>query len=123
MQVSVRRVVSTATRPLGQRLGSQVSAAAQQCGQMVRTSPNLETLLSQCAEQDVRQVILDLNVAGVQADVALPKLRDACPPGTTFTAFAPHVHTAKIESAREAGFDRVLTRGQFHASMHEIFAE
>ena len=58
-------------------------------------------------------MILDLNVASVQADTALPKLREACPSGTTFMAVAPHVHTAKIESAKKAGFDRVLTRGQF----------
>ena len=104
-------------------LGSQVSAAAQQCGQTVITAPNLEALLSQCTKQDVRQVILDLNVASLQADVALPQLKEACPTGTIFMVVAPHVHTAKIESAQKAGFDRVLTRGQFHASMQEILAD
>ncbi len=104
-------------------LGSQVSAVAQQNGQSVRTSPNLESLLSHCADDDVRQVILDLNVANLQADTALPQLRDACPPETILMAIAPHVHTAKIESARNAGFDRVLTRGQFHSSMQEILAK
>lgn len=103
-------------------LGSQVSAAAQQVGQTVRTSPNVDALLSHCADEDVRQVILDMNVANVQPDTTLAKLRDACPPDTTFIAIAPHVHTAKIESAKKAGFDRVLTRGQFHGSMQELFA-
>jgi DNA-binding response OmpR family regulator len=104
-------------------LGSQVSAAAQQKGHTVRTSSNLEGLLGHCADTEVRQVILDMNVANVQPDTALAKLREACPSDTTFTAIAPHVHTAKLESAKQAGFDRVLTRGQFHGSMQEWLAE
>ena len=104
-------------------LGSQVSAAAQQTGQTVRTSPNLEGLLHHCEDTDVRQVILDMNVANVQPDTALARLRAACSTDTTFTAIAPHVHTAKIESAKQAGFDRVLTRGQFHGSMQDLLAE
>jgi DNA-binding NarL/FixJ family response regulator len=104
-------------------LGSQLAAAAQQSGQTVRTAANLDSLLSLCAEADVRQVVLDLNVSNVNPATALPKLRDACPSQATFLAIAPHVHTAKIEAAKQAGFDRVLTRGQFHGSMMELFVE
>lgn len=102
-------------------LGSQVSAAAQQLGQTVRTAANLDSLLSLCDDEEVRHVVLDLNLASIQAGTALSKLRAACSDDTTFLAIAPHVHTAKIESAKQAGFDRVLTRGQFHASMKELF--
>lgn len=32
-------------------------------------------------------------------------------------AFGPHVHTAKLDEAREAGFARVMSRGQFVSRM------
>ena len=38
-------------------------------------------------------------------------------------AFGPHVHTAKLELARQTGFGRVLSRGQFVSRMREEIAE
>lgn len=38
-------------------------------------------------------------------------------------AFGPHVHTAKLEQARQAGFARVMSRGQFVAKMAELFSD
>lgn len=32
-------------------------------------------------------------------------------------AFGPHVHTAKLDQAREAGFAKVMSRGQFVSRM------
>jgi len=34
-------------------------------------------------------------------------------------AFGPHVHTAKLDAARQAGFGRVLSRGQFVSRLLE----
>ncbi len=38
-------------------------------------------------------------------------------------AFGPHVHTAKLELARRAGFASVVSRGQFVAKIHEEIAK
>jgi hypothetical protein len=38
-------------------------------------------------------------------------------------AFGPHVHTAKLELARQTGFGRVLSRGQFVSRMREEIAD
>ena len=37
-------------------------------------------------------------------------------------AFGPHVHTAKLEQARQAGFAKVMSRGQFVSKMTELFS-
>ena len=36
-------------------------------------------------------------------------------------AFGPHVHTAKLEQARLAGFPRVMSRGQFVSKLAQLF--
>lgn len=37
-------------------------------------------------------------------------------------AFGPHVHTGKLDQARQAGFGKVMSRGQFVAKMSELLA-
>lgn len=36
-------------------------------------------------------------------------------------AFGPHVHTAKLEAARDAGIGRVMSRGQFVSGLATHF--
>jgi len=36
-------------------------------------------------------------------------------------AFGPHVHTAKLDQARLAGFPRVMSRGQFVSRLAQLF--
>lgn len=36
-------------------------------------------------------------------------------------AFGPHVHTARLELAKQAGFGKVMSRGQFVAKMQHEF--
>ena len=43
-------------------------------------------------------------------------------PDARIIAIAPHVHVSKIETARAAGCDAVLTNGQFHGQMTEVLA-
>jgi hypothetical protein len=50
----------------------------------------------------------------------LQPLRQVCPTTTTLLAFGPHVHKAKLDAAREAGFDVVLSRGEFHAKVDQL---
>jgi hypothetical protein len=38
-------------------------------------------------------------------------------------AFGPHVHTAKLEQAKLAGFPRVMSRGQFVSRITQLFGE
>jgi hypothetical protein len=38
-------------------------------------------------------------------------------------AFGPHVHTARLEQAKLAGFPRVMSRGQFVSKMTQLFMD
>lgn len=67
-------------------------------------------------------VILDLSaVSGNLAD-ELRTLRNLCPVATKLLAFGPHVHKANLDAARAAGFDVVLSRGEFHARVDQLLA-
>jgi hypothetical protein len=67
-------------------------------------------------------VILDLRaVSGNLAD-ELPRLRNLCPATTKLLAFGPHVHRSNLDAARAAGFDLVLSRGEFHARVDQLLA-
>lgn len=54
---------------------------------------------------------VDLNLGGVD----LQTVRDEFPTGgnVRLTAFGPHVHRQRLDAAHAAGFDEVLSRGQF----------
>jgi CheY-like chemotaxis protein len=101
---------------------SQVQSAADQIGvtlNVVRSAAELPRYLD---AGDVRLVILDLTTADCGPGQLLPPLRrlPECP---HVVAYAPHVMKARLQAARDAGCDQVLTRGQFHARMGEVLEQ
>lgn len=71
---------------------------------------------SQVAELagSIRLVILDLGTRGGLTESLVPQVRERFPEARVI-AYASHVHKARLQAAAEAGFDAVLTRGQFDA--------
>lgn len=70
---------------------------------------------------DVRWVIVDLSTRSSLVDRIVPEVRERFSAARVI-AYAPHVHKARIQAAREAGFDEVMTRGQFDAWLPRIGA-
>ena len=70
-------------------------------------------------QDDVRWVILDLATRSGITQRIVPEVRERYP-AARLIAYAPHVHTARLAAAREAGFDQVMTRGQFDAWLTRI---
>ncbi len=67
-------------------------------------------------------VLLDLNFPAVDvADVAARIEAIGTP--SVMIAFGPHVHEAKLDAARAAGCDFVLTRGQFDSQMEAVLSK
>lgn len=103
--------------------GSRVAAAARQLGVSVivaGTAPQL----AEKRPDDVRLVMIDL--FGSQGDdlaAIVNTLSDTAGDRPHVVAYGPHVDEALLESARQAGCDEVLTRGQFHQQMPEILAK
>lgn len=95
------------------------AAAAQQCVSLAVRG--LSADLSDAA--DAKLVIADLSSSGNAPLATLVEAaRQSCP-AAKLVAYAPHVHVGVIELAREAGFDEVLTRGQFNERMSTLLKD
>jgi DNA-binding response OmpR family regulator len=92
---------------------SRLAAAAMRAGIAPPKTSNWQTAESIVKEADYGLVIVDLSTPGLEVARVVPELRAQLPASTPIVAFAPHVHTAKLAAAREAGCDQVLSRGQF----------
>jgi hypothetical protein len=66
-------------------------------------------------------VLVDLAIRHLDMDHLVRDVRGEW--GTaTLVGYAPHVHEGLLARAEKAGFDRVMTRGQFHHQLREILA-
>ena len=75
------------------------------------------------AEPNSKSVVLvDLSMPGLDLDV-ITKLRSCEPAPLAIIAYGPHVAEGRLAAAREAGCDRVLTRGQAHREMANVVSE
>jgi hypothetical protein len=59
-------------------------------------------------------VVADVETAGLDLPGLITALGE--PPRPRVVAFGPHVHTAKLDAARDAGCDAILTRGQISSN-------
>jgi CheY-like chemotaxis protein len=99
---------------------SRVAGAGAAVGVAVRTAMSPADLLAQAAGRPL--VILDLESPAAGPAALLPQLRALAPPPSRIIAFGPHVHTARLQAARDAGCDEVLTRGQFYAQLNDVLS-
>lgn len=103
-------------------LMSQLAGAAQRAGATVDTVANLESLIERVRQNAASLVLIDLATPALDVELAVAQLR-ALPQPPTILAFGPHVQGARLELARQAGCDRVISRGQFHAQMEAILRD
>jgi len=96
--------------------GAQISAAAARSGERLLTfsSPAalVAALAGELAAEPPRLVIVDLAAPGLDLGAVIGAAR-AVGPGAEIVAFGAHVQANRLAAARQAGCDRVLTRGQF----------
>ena len=100
---------------------SKIRATAKAAGVELAFARSPQEILEQARTQKPSLVIFDLNsgktdpvatIAALKADPALATIRTL--------AFASHVHTDLIASARKAGADQVLPRSAFAANLAEL---
>ena len=69
-------------------------------------------------------LLLDLAmIASDDVEITIRRCRQLTPPPKTIVAYGPHVHANKLEAARLAGCDQVMTRGQIHSLLPQLLAE
>ncbi|TWT88530.1 hypothetical protein Mal64_20130 [Pseudobythopirellula maris] len=94
--------------------GSAIEGPARSAGMAVRiVSPD------NAPDPAAKLYAIDLSTPAGDLAALVAALRTASPEAAV-VAYAPHVHEAKLEAARAAGCDEVLTRGQFYRSLGDI---
>ena len=76
---------------------------------------------SAASESAPHAVAIDLSAPIGDITELVASLR-AATPGARLVAFGPHVHEARLEAARNAGCDAVVSRGQFHRQAEVLLA-
>lgn len=99
---------------------SSVYGAAQRVNRELQIVSTCEALQQQAAKQDAGLVILDLSFAGIDLATLVSQLREALADRAKIIAYGPHVNTAMLAAAQEAGCDEVLVRGEFNNQMDRL---
>jgi len=101
--------------------GSWLAGPAAQTGAKLDTAGSTVAALEMADRNPYRLAIIDLSTAGKDLAALVEGLRRANR-SIHILAYGPHVQEHLLDGARDAGCDRVLTRGQFHAQAAEIIA-
>ncbi len=100
---------------------SRLQAAAQSAGVDLRLVSTAAALLELARSAAIGLVILDLTTANCDPQQLVSGLRGS-EHVPQIIAYAPHVMESRLAAARQAGCDRVLTRGQFDRQYGEILS-
>lgn len=101
-------------------LGSRIRGAAESQGRSVDTASTGAAAAVQLDEHRYRLVLIDLETPGLDVGELVERRAESNVP--PFVAYGPHVKVAHLKSARNAGCDEVLTRGQFDATLSDLLA-
>jgi len=100
---------------------SKIRTTAKQAGVDLVFARSPHEILEQARSRKPALVIFDLNSGKTNPVETISALKKDPGLGTTrVIAFASHVHTDLIASARQAGADQVLPRSSFAANLAEI---
>ena len=103
---------------------SRITGAGRAAGLDVQAVAAAAAAIRIASRPGCRMLILDLSTPGLQVAELLLQLEAECDASgrPQVVAFGPPVQTARLTAAREAGCDRVLTRGAFDAGLRDLFA-
>lgn len=93
---------------------SAAQGAAEQAG--VELSAVAPGAAVEAADESTRFAAVDLTAKIADLPALIAGLRKASP-DITLLAYGPHVHETRLQAASDAGFDEVISRGQFHRGM------
>ena len=100
---------------------SQAQGAAARAGVSLAIAPPAKAPEVATSAQPVLAVI-DLQGPVKDLPGLVASLREASP-DAKIAAFGPHVQTILLASARDAGCDKVITRGQFHREFEGMLSQ
>jgi DNA-binding NarL/FixJ family response regulator len=95
---------------------SKIDAVADSLGIEIGYASSLALLPQRCADIKPTVVVVDLSEKEFPPGPTIAALREAAP-GARIIGFASHVDLKAMAGAREAGFERVLSRQEFAAQI------
>ena len=101
-------------------LGARVAGAAKQCGLSLVTVGDPLTVLAAVQDQ-CRLVLIDLRLQNLEIAALVDQLRQQNAQ-LSIVACGPHVHEQRLQAAKQAGCDSVVTRGQLEREAESIFS-
>lgn len=99
-----------------------VTGAAQRQGFSLVVALHVDGMIETLKSDPAKLVILDLSSIADEPAAIMARLRDLHTPPTRVAAFGPHVHQNRLDAARAAGIDHVLSRGAFFSQMDDLVA-
>jgi len=100
---------------------SKVTGTATALGLQINVVSSIATLTEAATAKECRCVLVDLECPGVSAaDIVAALPTDNRP---RLIGFGSHVLTALFEAAQAAGFDELLSRGQFTADLPRLLPQ
>ncbi len=101
-------------------LSSHATGAAQRAGCELRVVASVDAASQAVACEDIRLIVIDLGTPGNDPSSVVPRLRSDASREIAVVAFGPHVQKQRLNAAREAGCEMVISRGQFHSQTEDI---
>jgi DNA-binding response OmpR family regulator len=99
---------------------SRVEGAATRNGLKVHTLSTVEQAVEYMAREPAAVLLVDLASQSVGVRELVDEVRRAGSEKTCIIAFGPHVHEERLNAARQAGCDQVVSRGQFLMQLDAI---
>ncbi len=97
---------------------TRIKATADALGVPCRPARNAEMLRARLADSPVRALIVDLEAEAGLDLIALARVEGG--PRVRVVASGPHVQKDRLQAARDAGADEVLTRGAFDHALPDL---
>jgi len=98
---------------------SKLDAVAQALGGEIAYASVVSQIADQCAAAPPELVLVDLSDQNFTAGEVIAVIRKSAP-GARIVGFASHVDMKAIKTAREAGFDRVLSRQELAVQLASL---
>jgi DNA-binding response OmpR family regulator len=104
-------------------VSSRIEGAAIRSGVDLRAAPDAQAALQACLERSPDKLIIDLATRPLDVVQLIDTVKREVDSAPLIIAFGPHVHEQLLASARQAGCDHVVSRGQFFGQLDVILGD
>ena len=100
---------------------TRIRSVAETAGIAVRMALSSAQAIEACREPDVTGLLVDLETPGLSIAALMGELQTPRP--LQVAAYGPHVHQPRLDAARQAGCELVLSRGQLDRDLTGVLSQ